>query len=993
MIMKYRTRLQSLSPQFFQNPNDHIFANKVMSMRDVGDRLSKINIDTGRYFEFVGKSIADKLDPDEIACWEQVCLDIADCGWHGYEAADAYLKLSPLVLEKVGKARLLNSGILGRSLSENGFEPAKIFFEVSLAFIESDKQVSLAVVEKTGCLLFAKYKHAASLITDYYKTAFDIALYSDEAELEAWSLAAETIMGDRARLIKFLGLSVSSKTVSWPFVSHLGSIKPPCAITYLEYYSTLEDIYGRGFLDNLQDIIINYASSLNPMAPFYKSMIDNKVSKVTLIPPFLALLTDVRLATCLIKSSGDLPLEETSLMQLWIEEGINISNKSMEAGLAFFSLESARSVKFLEDLLGQVNLSDYKRIFELYAKCFSSKILAIDSLSKDQESGTNHWSLASSDGQRIFLPSQISIFRSSRENFAYFKVILLHQLGFFEFGTFESMLRTAAFIQVQQNPTLASYVFNLLEDARVDWRLEQKFRGIIKPLGLSKQHALKQRSLKNADKRKQLFETIIQVGLDGDIPIGIENECYNAALRLSHLVLSLRRTNASIYDVHAILEECCIILGNVELGEKQTLEFPERVFFRGKTDSTAVLLNLSPLQFDEELDTLSHEEVMSLAAILGPKKAKIEEVYEDDLQGMMGMSVADLEAEFSTEETLKEIKGNLIAGFQGGRVSARQYADREQLYRYDEWDYTIGDYRREWCFLHQIRAMESNPEFVERTLTDYRNISRIVRKRFNMLRPQLLKKVKGMLDGEDLDIERAIESIIDGKLGVTREERVYMQRQRKDRDVAALFLVDMSASTDDVISDPEDEDSSRSKVFENIMGKRIIDLEKETVILMADALEELGDSYSICGFSGYGRERVEYFLCKDFSETFDYTVKGRIGGIKPRRSTRMGPAIRHATKSLKRVGSAIQVLIIISDGYPQDFDYGKNRNSRKYGIEDTAKSISEARQHGIKTFCLTVDPAGHDYMHSMFRDSEYMVIREMNHLPNELFKIYRSLTS
>ena len=90
MIMKYRTRLQSLSPQFFQNPNDHIFANKVMSMRDVGDRLSKINIDTGRYFEFVGKSIADKLDPDESACWEQVCLDIADCGCLLYtsDAAD-----------------------------------------------------------------------------------------------------------------------------------------------------------------------------------------------------------------------------------------------------------------------------------------------------------------------------------------------------------------------------------------------------------------------------------------------------------------------------------------------------------------------------------------------------------------------------------------------------------------------------------------------------------------------------------------------------------------------------------------------------------------------------------------------------------------------------------------------------------------------------------------------------------------------------------------
>ena len=107
----------------------------------------------------------------------------------------------------------------------------------------------------------------------------------------------------------------------------------------------------------------------------------------------------------------------------------------------------------------------------------------------------------------------------------------------------------------------------------------------------------------------------------------------------------------------------------------------------------------------------------------------------------------------------------------------------------------------------------------------------------------------------------------------------------------------------------------------------------------------------------------------------------------------MGPAIRHAAKSLNRVGSSIRVLIIISDGYPQDFDYGEDRNSRDYGIMDTAKSISEARQQGIKTFCLTVDPAGHDYMRSMCNDDEYMVIHKTKELPNELFKIYRKLTS
>ena len=181
-----------------------------------------------------------------------------------------------------------------------------------------------------------------------------------------------------------------------------------------------------------------------------------------------------------------------------------------------------------------------------------------------------------------------------------------------------------------------------------------------------------------------------------------------------------------------------------------------------------------------------------------------------------------------------------------------------------------------------------------------------------MLRPELLRKVKGMMDGEELDLERSVGAIVDRKSGISPDENIYVQRQRKDRDVSALFLLDMSASTDDTIPDSGGEVASTHE-FENddfIHGlfeagqadsdttKRIIDVEKESVVLMAEALQGLGDNYAVCGFSGYGKDRVEYFICKDFEETYNHRAKGRIGGIKPCRSTRMGPAIRHATRML-----------------------------------------------------------------------------------------------
>ncbi|NQV66045.1 MAG: VWA domain-containing protein, partial [SAR86 cluster bacterium] len=160
-----------------------------------------------------------------------------------------------------------------------------------------------------------------------------------------------------------------------------------------------------------------------------------------------------------------------------------------------------------------------------------------------------------------------------------------------------------------------------------------------------------------------------------------------------------------------------------------------------------------------------------------------------------------------------------------------------------------------------------------------------------------------------------------------------------------------------------------------------------------EALQDLGDNYSICGFSGYGREQVEYFVHKDFTEAYNRKVKDKIGGIKPCRSTRMGPAIRHATQQLIKTESRIKALIILSDGYPQDFDYGKDRNSREYGVKDTTRALAEARQQGISAFCLTVDPSGHDYLREMCPDQQYMVIQDINDLPGELSKVYRGLTA
>ena len=159
--------------------------------------------------------------------------------------------------------------------------------------------------------------------------------------------------------------------------------------------------------------------------------------------------------------------------------------------------------------------------------------------------------------------------------------------------------------------------------------------------------------------------------------------------------------------------------------------------------------------------------------------------------------------------------------------------------------------------------------------------------------------------------------------------------------------------------------------------------------MTADAI---GDAFAIYGFSGHGRDNVEFFRAKAFSERLSPDVRTRLGGIEPKRSTRMGTALRHAAKKLARANARAKHLILLSDGFPQDYDYGDDRTSNVYGIQDTMVALQELEATGIKTFCITVDPAGHDYLGDMCPASRYTVIDDISVLPEEMPHIYRMLT-
>ncbi len=408
-------------------------------------------------------------------------------------------------------------------------------------------------------------------------------------------------------------------------------------------------------------------------------------------------------------------------------------------------------------------------------------------------------------------------------------------------------------------------------------------------------------------------------------------------------------------------------------------------------------------------------------------------LQDGDLSGTAGLPLTDLdvtgaiEAEGGDEDAtpveldpeelaarLEELSKRLE------RELAEAGLDREQVHYYDEWDHELAGYRRRWCHLRE-KAIEPPrvapngatapaDRFVDETRRLHADLLRRVRKQFELLKPEEFRRMRRLIEGEELDLDRVVETHVDRRAGRPPDGAVYMSRRRQHRDVAAAFLLDMSASTDAEAPVEEPEPASGREpepeyvgVFDDFdwpdnpqpipPGRRVIDIEKESLVLMADALETLGDDYAIYGFSGFGRKEVEFFVAKEFDDDFDRGAEDRIAAMEPKRSTRMGPAIRHAAAKLAEREAKVKVLLILSDGYPQDFDYGSDRASRVYGIRDTMVALRETERQGISTFCITVDPAGHDYLREMCPERRYLVIDEIAALPSQLPKVYRGLTS
>ena len=294
-------------------------------------------------------------------------------------------------------------------------------------------------------------------------------------------------------------------------------------------------------------------------------------------------------------------------------------------------------------------------------------------------------------------------------------------------------------------------------------------------------------------------------------------------------------------------------------------------------------------------------------------------------------------------------------------------------FHYSEWDYQLQLERPAWATVLEKRAKAGDLSIIDGITAQYKREIHRMKLLLDAMQPQGVQRIRRLEDGDEIDINAAIASFTDIRLGNQPDPRIMMRSVRKTRDFSILVLLDLSESTNEKVQDQE---------------YSVKELTQQACVLLADAINKVGDPFAIHGFCSDGRHDVEYYRFKDFDQHWDEVPKARLAGMTGQLSTRMGAAIRHAGHHLKLQRSAKKLLIVITDGEPADVDV----RDPQYLRYDTKKAVEEVAKHGVTTYCMSLDPRADNYVSRIFGQKNYMVVDHVQRLPEKLPLLYAGLT-
>jgi nitric oxide reductase activation protein len=591
-----------------------------------------------------------------------------------------------------------------------------------------------------------------------------------------------------------------------------------------------------------------------------------------------------------------------------------------------------------------------------------------------------------------------------------------HEAGHVEFGTYRLTLEPfadlvivlrrkygrvkqvapdtlAALFRLYPHPGLIQDLWMLVEDARVEFLLQREYPGLQRDLQRFAREAVTTRSLAHGLTVKELVvDQLLQLSTADSQPVAIHEAIKDEIAVLWPMCQVILAPTATAEEAVRLAHALYVRL--------EELLTPKGAMIQAhQADDASEELGVGPSASEQTGEDYRPVTNWVYRGAMNPEfirqqdqdeRASDEQKQAEDIERMAsdagGLQESPAQGQRNREGARTETESDRLAGgrqlpshveellaLKIEQPTSSDYAGSgDHAVRYPEWDQGIDDYRLNWCRVVERAAEEGSGDIVGATLSAHGSKVSALRRFFESLRPPGLRRVPGQADGDELDVDAAVRMCAERAAGADLSDRIYVRRERKERDVAAAFLVDVSGSTSRQLNS----------------GRRVIDLEKEGLVLLCEALEAVGDQYALYGYSGQGRGQVNFLVIKDFDDRLGGKAAQRLGGLAPMQQNRDGAAIRHATAKLLARDARTRLLVLISDGRPLDDGY-----KDEYSLEDTKAALREARQRGVHPFCITIDREADGYVRRMYGDVQFAVIDHLEALPMRLPRIYQRLTT
>jgi Mg-chelatase subunit ChlD len=677
-------------------------------------------------------------------------------------------------------------------------------------------------------------------------------------------------------------------------------------------------------------------------------------------------------------------LSESALNQ-FVEEAINRYENNPERGAIFLTIDSELAQEKYRELQSVVALSQIVQPLIHYVQARTSLSLQIRPVSALENNDSAMQ--VCTDGKTIYLPDEMGIFSNRRDNVRIYKCLLRFEAGLCEYHTFNFDLEKVLaqidkpdlakhqdlitpdpdyFFSLFHHPAMAEDLFNVIEQGRIRLCLSNYYPGMIR-------HALPMIQKETVRLIKQHTQSSPILYLYARIALNMKKK-------------QCRITYNSLDEmINRIVDKLSHEMGVEQSAALVYHIFPDiyQWYKQNKIDYT----KLNP-PFGRKISIrLFYRDLHSFDIRAKIIRQKLKElnipIYQSDIRNRLSekkgvISIRDIRRMFK-QRTGKQLEMNdtqIDQLFEKSEKAASENTliSKNASFTYKEWDCHYCDYKpahtRVYC-----KSMDAGAKglyFYELTLKRYRGILKRIRKSFELLRPQGMVLLRQWCEGDEFDYRALISYAVDRKIRQTPSDRLYIKHVKQQRDVSVFLLIDLSRSTGFRISGSH---------------QRVLQVEKEAIVLFCEALQQSGDRFAIAAFSGLGRQCVDYFLVKSFDSPHSSEIKRRISALSPCRSTRMGAAVRHATTQILQTTSKVRLLIILSDGLPNDLDYKDT-----YAIADSRMAIREARAMNVYVHGITVNVQASDDLDTLYGKGKHTLIQDVRDLPDKLPVIYRRLT-